>query len=98
MSVCEFARARAHTHSLTYTLLHFLCLYCMCVLVIQIFWCKLQAVHPMEDLLVPDADSETKLYLSNLDYGVTNEDIKVTLISSFYICRACFCLYSYAVI
>ncbi|XP_074341550.1 THO complex subunit 4B-like isoform X2 [Apium graveolens] len=34
----------------------------------------------MQEVLIPggmDADSGTKLYISNLDYGVTNEDIKV---------------------
>lgn len=39
----------------------------------------------MQSILVAssDADSETKLYISNLDYGVTNDDIKVFLFCIF---------------
>lgn len=36
----------------------------------------------MQEMLMPggmDTDSGTKLYISNLDYGVTNEDIKVVI-------------------
>lgn len=47
----------------------------------------MQAVHQMQELLVAaggsDTDSETKLYISNLDYGVTNDDIKVIFFNFF---------------
>lgn len=36
----------------------------------------------VQELLMPggmDMESGTKLYISNLDYGVTNEDIKVVI-------------------
>lgn len=39
----------------------------------------------MQELLMPggmDTDSGAKLYISNLDYGVTNEDIKVVIFFS----------------
>lgn len=39
----------------------------------------------MQEMLMPggmDTESGTKLYISNLDYGVTNEDIKVVIFFS----------------
>ncbi|KAJ1381810.1 RNA-binding domain superfamily [Sesbania bispinosa] len=49
------------------------------------------AVYPAQGGRAPSIETGTKLYISNLDYGVSNDDIKVP---SFYLCaNVMSCLY-----